>query len=159
MTVLSGLIKAHGWQVGAELGVWQGALFGHLLGRHPELYLTGVDHWRAEGLYAAKDMQHAHGLALSVSYQYLGRCRILQTDTVEAARYFDDGALDFVFIDASHDTPSVRADIHAWRPKVRKGGALTGHDANLQSVRRALDLEFPSRWKLLGANVWICPCE
>jgi hypothetical protein len=52
----------------------------------------------------------------------------LQTTSVEAAKQFADGSLDFVFLDAGHDYESVRADILAWRPKIRKGGCLAGHD-------------------------------
>jgi hypothetical protein len=44
-----------------------------------------------------------------------------------ASRY-SDGTLDFVFIDADHSGEAVGRDIDAWRPKVRPGGILAGHD-------------------------------
>jgi Methyltransferase domain len=44
-----------------------------------------------------------------------------------AAKYTDE-SLDFVYIDADHAYESVRRDIAAWWPKVRRGGALAGHD-------------------------------
>jgi len=44
-----------------------------------------------------------------------------------AARYPDE-SLDFVFLDANHDRDSISRDIDAWRPKVKKGGLLAGHD-------------------------------
>ena len=35
---------------------------------------------------------------------------------------------DLVFVDADHEEPSVRRDIEAWSPLLRKGGVLAGHD-------------------------------
>lgn len=156
---MSDLIACNGWTHGVELGVWEGALFGHLLNRHPDLYLAGVDHWRPEGLYAEKDMAAAEAKARAIAEIYPRRARLLKCDTRIGATDWTDGSLDFVFIDASHDKQSVRADVRAWRPKIRRGaraGALTGHDANLETVREAIDEELPG-WKLLGANVWIFP--
>lgn len=48
----------------------------------------------------------------------------------EAANYYADKSLDFVFIDAAHDYESVSKDIAAWYPKIKDGGALGGHDYN-----------------------------
>ncbi len=47
--------------------------------------------------------------------------------------------LDFCFIDASHNFDSVIADIEAWKPFVKPGGILAGHDATFSfGVKRAL---------------------
>jgi predicted O-methyltransferase YrrM len=54
--------------------------------------------------------------------------RPLRATSLEAAELFEDASLDFVFIDAAHDFENVRADIQAWRPKVKPGGVLAGHD-------------------------------
>jgi hypothetical protein len=48
--------------------------------------------------------------------------------SVEAAKQFEDGYFDFVYIDANHTYESVIADLEAWYPKVRKGGMIAGHD-------------------------------
>lgn len=152
MTVMASQIRQHGWRRGAELGVWQGALFGYLLDTFPGLYLVGVDNWEAVGPYAGKDMAMAEAIARGEQARHLTRSAIIRKNTVEAAQHIPDGSLDFVFIDASHDTASVKADIAAWRPKVRAGGALTGHDVNLESVVDAL-YTLPT-WESLAANCW-----
>jgi predicted O-methyltransferase YrrM len=36
--------------------------------------------------------------------------------------------LDMVFIDGDHNYESVRDDIAAWRPRVKTGGIISGHD-------------------------------
>ena len=57
----------------------------------------------------------------------------------EAASNYKDESLDFVFIDASHDYESVKKDITAWLPKVKKDGILAGHDyISFDGVKRAV---------------------
>jgi hypothetical protein len=53
---------------------------------------------------------------------------IISGDSAASASRYEDGTLDAVFIDADHDYESVSRDIDAWRPKVRAGGILAGHD-------------------------------
>ena len=43
-------------------------------------------------------------------------------------RIFNDGYLDFVFIDSNHDYKYVKEDIKEWSKKVRKGGIVSGHE-------------------------------
>jgi len=45
-----------------------------------------------------------------------------------AALQFSNRSLDCVFLDAAHDYDSVKADIAAWRTKVKPGGYLAGDD-------------------------------
>jgi hypothetical protein len=87
--------------------------------------------------------------------------RPLRTTSLEAAERFDDRSLDFVFIDAAHDYDNVLADIRAWRPKVKPGGVLAGHDYLPQwpGVVRAVEEAFDGRarrfgpcWYLAGAG-------
>ena len=46
----------------------------------------------------------------------------------QAASMFDDGSLDFVYIDALHTYDAVKSDLALWLPKVKKGGFIGGHD-------------------------------
>lgn len=47
----------------------------------------------------------------------------------DGAQFYEDGTLDFVFIDAGHAYSDVSRDIDAWLPKVKQGGGvLAGHD-------------------------------
>jgi cephalosporin hydroxylase len=58
--------------------------------------------------------------------------------SVQAAAYFEDQSLHAVFIDGEHSYEAVRADIAAWRPKVKPGGWLAGHDWDYEPVARAV---------------------
>jgi len=48
--------------------------------------------------------------------------------SIDAAPNFEDGAFDYVYIDARHDYCGVTEDMLAYWPKVRPGGILAGHD-------------------------------
>jgi hypothetical protein len=66
----------------------------------------------------------------------------LKLDSVKAASLFDDGSVDFVFVDGDHGYEPLKRDLAAWFPKVRPGGTLAGHDyvnADFPGVRRAAD--------------------
>ena len=53
---------------------------------------------------------------------------LIVTDSLTASQFFPDRSLDWVHLDARHDFESVKADILAWRPKIRSGGWLSGDD-------------------------------
>jgi predicted O-methyltransferase YrrM len=55
---------------------------------------------------------------------------VIDDDSVKASNLFSDRSADIVFIDADHKYSSVKNDILAWMPKVKKGGIICGHDLN-----------------------------
>jgi predicted O-methyltransferase YrrM len=63
----------------------------------------------------------------------------VQAISWDGAALYKDNSLDFVFIDAAHDYESVRKDIHAWFPKVKKLGVMAGHDYECPDVRKAVN--------------------
>lgn len=56
--------------------------------------------------------------------------------SVEAAARYDDGTVDFCFVDGDHNR--AIDDLRAWWPKIREGGVLAGHDVEHAGVRPAL---------------------
>ncbi len=126
--------------VGVEVGVFRGSLSARLLEGRPDLTLHMVDPWAAgtPGAYADSGDPHAHmsraeqdehckDATLATAFAS-GRRRVWRLPSVEGARQFQDGTLDFVFIDGDHTYEAVRDDIQAWLPKLKPGGLLCGHD-------------------------------
>lgn len=72
-----------------------------------------------------------------------------------AVHQFTDNSLTFVFIDGEHDYENVKADIAAWKAKVRPGGVLAGDDYgnHFPGVIQAVDEMLPER-VLLNWPIW-----
>ncbi|MAH06821.1 hypothetical protein CMI38_01060 [Candidatus Pacearchaeota archaeon] len=74
----------------------------------------------------------------------------------DAVNHYKNESLDFVYIDASHDYPSVYADIKGWIKKVKKGGVIAGDDYdNCPGVKRAVDIFFKDKEiSFSGTHTW-----
>lgn len=79
----------------------------------------------------------------------------LRMPSVDASVLFCDGALDAVYIDASHQYRNVLADIRAWMPKVRKGGILAGHDYDMAGVAQAVYETIGEPHNTFADNSWL----
>lgn len=96
--------------------------------------LVCVDHFRGsldslgpryEAALAVEDVEavfRANMVRLGI------RCELVVAPSLEAAARFAPASVDRIFLDASHDGPSVAADLRAWYPRLRSGGVLAGHD-------------------------------
>lgn len=162
--VLAELAFQHGWNSGAEIGVFRGRTLRSLLLAVPSLCMIGVDRWEhlppsddpGAETYGGVDMAAVEADARARLGQFSKRCTLIKADSIEAARQVPDASLDFVFIDAAHTTAAVTADIHAWAPKVKAGGMITGHDWWWPSVAAALDATLPG-WVRHEESVWSLP--
>jgi hypothetical protein len=162
--VIIDLVKRNGWTRGAEIGILKGKTLFSVLDDCPYLSMIAVDQWKQLPLrpdenaetYADFDMPAIEQQVRAKAQRYGKRCRILKGDSATAAAEVEDGSLDFVFIDADHTEAGVRRDIAAWRPKVRAGGMVLGHDLAWSSVRRSIDDLCPG-WKAYGEEVWGIP--
>jgi len=55
-----------------------------------------------------------------------------------ASNSYEDGSLDFVFLDGGHDYDSILNDINAWYPKVKKGGIISGSHKNIEALNNSV---------------------
>ena len=89
--------------------------------------------------------------------------KLLKMDSISAAKKFSDESLDFLFIDGAHDYESVKADLCAWGPKMKRGGLIGGDDYNergFPGVRRAVDEFFgPRKVMVFFERVWYIETE
>jgi predicted O-methyltransferase YrrM len=69
----------------------------------------------------------------------MDRIHVLACRSWDAASLFDDGEVDLLWVDAGHDFTSVKNDLEAWKPKIKPGGILAGHDLKEPGVAKALE--------------------
>lgn len=125
---------------------------GEELGRNPHAEAVQEGH----GTFAGQLHRNVIDCGLS------GVVTLVIADSVQAAGLFADSSLTMVFIDGRHDYESVRADIIAWKPKVRQGGVLAGDDMGLPGevapvwpgVRDAV-IELLPGWKHVAHDGWV----
>jgi hypothetical protein len=116
-----------------EIGAWKGASTSYLAveAQHKKLRIDVIDTWA--GSHEHKGTSDIIEDSLFETFidnlrpiiKYINPIR---ADSVTASRMYDEESLDAVFIDADHEYESVKKDILAWMPKVKKGGILAGHD-------------------------------
>lgn len=160
--VLEIMARLEGWTRVTELGVFTAPTTLHLLNTLPNIRVTAVDFYQVpqgdfkqDGYthYGAPDMEELYQSVCRSLKPFETRVRLLRMTTVEAANHVENKTQDAVFIDADHRTPNVIADIAAWRPKVRIGGWMMGHDWHWESVRTAV-YSWAKAPLVLPDNVW-----
>ena len=130
MATLPKIFRRRGFKLGAEIGVERGWYSKKLCELIPGLKLYSIDAWQTYENYRDHVTQERLDSFYLETRERLKpfNCQLIKDFSVKAARRFADGSLDFVFIDAAHEYESVRDDIAAWAPKVRKDGIVSGHD-------------------------------
>lgn len=155
-------VNAFGWELGVELGVFDGTTLFYLLDHCPELSMIGIDLWgktvrhptapvavekcKCEYCNATRTKRRSTpegGVEAEVMKRALvePRARILKANTAHSASLVE-GQVDFVFVDGDHSEKGVSNDIAAWKGKIRPGGRLIGHDWNMASVRAGVHRHF-----------------
>ena len=134
--------KEKNFQVFIELGSWKG---------HSTRYLGKLLKKRNVIIYAIDLFEDTYKNYNDIEKKYLDKIfeyntrglnniKSIKSISWEAAVKFNDASVDFVFIDADHEYESVKKDIAAWLPKVKKGGIISGHDYfNPCGVKQAVD--------------------
>lgn len=120
-----------------EVGVHSGRSLFFLAAELVRLGKTGVD-LVAVDWWKGKDFreQLLHTIVGNrfneVTAEEIDMVRIVSSEGARAARLFDDGAVDGIFIDSDHEKAGMIAHLLAWRPKVRWGGFIAGHDYSVK---------------------------
>jgi hypothetical protein len=140
------------FKVGAEIGVAAGEYSKVIMENNPQLEkMYGVDPYLPYKDYKdyvrTSTFQTLLDEAKSRLDQYPAY-EFIREMSVEASKDFEDGSLDFVYIDANHQEKYAYEDIAAWAPKVKAGGVVAGHD---YARLKAKNGEDSTNWAVIPA--------
>jgi predicted O-methyltransferase YrrM len=114
---------------GVEIGVLEGETSAFLLSLTDRLRLTGIDPIVTDSmewsLIGSVDRINAN------TAKFGDRWMFIRDYSHNVHERFDDGSLDFVFIDGSHHYEDVRRDYLLYLPKVKAGGLMFLHDSRM----------------------------
>ena len=127
---LARLFERSGYRIGAEIGVCRGVHAKMLALANPEATIYCIDPWEVYDEYEEPYTPELMAECYEETKQRLAgtNCVIVRKFSMNAVLDFEDGSLDFVYIDGNHEFQHVTNDIAEWSKKVRKGGIVSGHD-------------------------------
>lgn len=125
---------------GVEIGVARGKNSEEILEMLPVEKLYLVDPYDGSGDYwqdPENEVQRALAEAKQRLEPYKDRIEWVRKTSSEAASSIPDD-LDFVYIDGNHEYGYVKQDIENYWPKIREGGAIGGHNLEIDGVTKAV---------------------
>lgn len=129
-----------------EIGSYRGRS-SFALAHAAKIRLICVDPWDGSVYYSEnKDYNEF----LKNTKSIFEKITVIRDKSFNAAEKFNNESLDMAFIDGDHNYDHVCIDINKWLPKLRKGGIISGHDANHPPVWKAVK-------ELLGEDVKLGP--
>ena len=127
------------YKKGAEIGTLKGNYAFTLAKSNRSAELYCVDPWKVYDGYGDNTNQDQlegnHRKAFELLKPF-NNVHFVYEFSMDALAQFDDGSLDYVYIDANHEWAYITQDIYYWEKKVRPGGIVSGHDYLFEHRRR-----------------------
>lgn len=142
-------------EVGSWLGKSASFMAVEIINSGKRISFTCVDPW-LDGGPDLKDTTYFKSLQKPVYETFMQNIkpvahlvRPLRMTSVDGARQFEDGSVDFLMLDGDHNYPAVLHDIDAWLPKMRPGGLMAGDDARWPGVHQAIEERFAGKYAVV----------
>lgn len=136
------LLKDKGSIKGLEIGCAEGTTTEFLLKELPQLTLWSIDPYENYIDWNGNNLDKLNEKFINTMNRlkpYADRFRLIRKYSDNAIGDFEDGFLDFVFIDGLHTYDQVKKDCENFYPKVKSGGLFSGHDFNnIKEVQNAV---------------------
>ena len=132
---------SHFVEVGAFLGKSASYMAVEIINSGKLIKLDCIDHWLGSEEHKDNDKININSLYedfLKNIEPVKGIINPVKMNSIEASKLYKPNSLDFIFIDASHDEQSVKADLTYWMPRLKEDGIIAGDDINNEGVGNAV---------------------
>jgi predicted O-methyltransferase YrrM len=112
--------------------------------------IYSVDDW-SDILYG-DDGQDIKSIFIENMQDDINKFELIELDTCDASKLFNNNSIDFVFLDTQHSFTHVSKETNCWMPKVKKKGIISGHDYHWENVKNAVDILIPDVDTFISSN-------
>ena len=167
--------KARGCNLVVEIGTWLGRST-YAMGKSVGGKVITIDHFSPKSIGGSQSSFYEKCLPEEVkddpNWLYnlclVNLSELIENGKVEVIRGNSDdvinslqhlkNAVDMVFIDGDHSYDAVRRDIVNYKPLVRTGGLICGHDFFKRQLRWAVMEILSGVRRSRGTSIWACGC-
>ena len=117
-----------------------------------------IDHWLGSEEHKDNDKVDVDNLYedfLKNIEPVKGIIKPVRVDSISASKLYKPNSLDFIFIDASHDEQSVKADLTFWMPRLKEDGIIAGDDIGNEGVANAVKWFFDNEKLDILGRQWL----
>ena len=117
-----------------------------------------IDHWLGSEEHKDNDKVDVDNLYedfLKNIEPVKGIIKPVRGDSISASKLYKPNSLDFIFIDASHDEQSVKADLTYWMPRLKEDGIIAGDDIGNEGVANAVKWFFDNEKLDILGRQWL----
>ena len=144
---------SHFVEVGAFLGKSAVYMAVEIINSGKNIKFDCIDHWQGSEEHNDNDndkvnLERLYEDFLENIKPVKGVINPIRANSIDASKLYKPNSLDFVFIDASHDEVSVKADLECWMPCLKEDGVIAGDDLDNEGVATAVKWFFDNNEKL-----------
>ena len=149
---------SHFVEVGAFLGRSAVFMAVEIINSGKNIKFDCIDHWQGSEEHNNNDevnLERLYEDFLENIKPVKGIINPIRANSIDASKLYKPNSLDFIFIDASHDTDSVKADLAYWMPRVKEDGVIAGDDINNEGVANAVKWFFDNEKLEIVGRQWM----
>ena len=149
---------SHFVEVGAFLGQSAVYMGVEIINSGKNIKFDCIDHWEGSEEHNDNDevnLERLYEDFLENIKPVKGIINPIRANSIDASKLYKLNSLDFIFIDASHDTDAVKADLMHWMPRLKEDGVIAGDDLDNGGVAEAVKWFFDNEKLDIVGRQWM----